>query len=83
MRVDARRVDAFLRNPEACRVILLYGDDAGLVRERAEAVVLAVAGALDDPFRVTEATRDDIARLTDEASSLPLTGGGGWCDCAM
>jgi DNA polymerase III subunit delta len=75
MKVDARRVDAFLRSPGDCRVVLLYGDDAGLVRERAETLVVAVAGTRDDPFRVTEADRDDIARLADEASSLPLTGG--------
>lgn len=75
MRVDARRVDAFLRNPGECRVVLLYGDDAGLIRERAQTLVVAVAGALDDPFRVTEADRDDLARLRDEASSLALTGG--------
>ena len=75
MRVDARRVDAFLRNPGDCRVVLLYGDDAGLIRERAQTLVIAVAGSLDDPFRVTEPDREDITRLRDDASSLSLTGG--------
>jgi DNA polymerase-3 subunit delta len=75
MRIDASRVAAFLRDPGNCRVVLLFGDDTGLIRERAEAMVLAAAGSLDDPFRVAEFGRDDIARLTDEAAALSLTGG--------
>jgi DNA polymerase III subunit delta len=75
MKIDARRIDAFLRDPGDCRVVLLHGDDAGLVRLRAETVVRAVAGALDDPFRVVELDRDDIAGLADAAASLSLTGG--------
>src|SRR5277367_45810 len=75
MKVDARRIDAFLRDPGDCRVVLLHGDDAGLVRLRAETVVRAVAGALDDPFRVVELDRDEIAGLADAAASLSLTGG--------
>ena len=51
MKVDPRRIDAFLRDPGTCRVVLLHGDDAGLIRLRTEALVRAVAGALDDPFR--------------------------------
>ena len=38
-------------------------------------MIRAVAGALDDPFRVAELDREDIARLPDEAASLSLTGG--------
>jgi len=75
MKVENNRVDAFLRDPGAARVVLLFGDDAGMVRERAEVMTRAVAGALDDPFRVVELTRDDIERLPDEAASLSLTGG--------
>ncbi len=75
MKVDARRIDAFLRDPGTCRVVLLHGDDAGLIRLRAETMVRAVAGALDDPFRVAELDRDDLARLQDEAATLSLTGG--------
>jgi DNA polymerase-3 subunit delta len=75
MKVDARRTEAFLRDPGACRVVLLHGDDAGLIRFRAEALVRAVAGALDDPFRVVELDRDETAGLADAAASLSLTGG--------
>jgi DNA polymerase III subunit delta len=75
MKLAPARVEAFLREPGECRVVLLYGEDAGMIRDRAAALVRTVAGALDDPFRVVELARDEIVRLPDEAASLPLTGG--------
>ena len=75
MKIDARRLGGFLRDPGACRVVLLYGDDLGLVRERAGALVRAVAGSLDDPFLVAELTRETAGALAAEAQSLPLIGG--------
>lgn len=75
MKLDARRLPGFLADPGACRVVLLYGDDTGLIRERAETLIRSVAGGLDDPFRVADLGRDDVARLPDEAASLSLTGG--------
>jgi DNA polymerase-3 subunit delta len=75
MKLDPRRVPAFLRDPGAVRVVLLHGDDVGMIRERAEALTRAVAGGLDDPFRVAELARDEVDRLEAEAASLSLTGG--------
>lgn len=75
MKLDARRVEAFLADPGACRVVLLYGDDSGLVRERAGKLVRAVAGAEDDAFRVSELTRDDHEQIPGEMAALSLTGG--------
>jgi DNA polymerase-3 subunit delta len=75
MKLPPARVAAFLRDPGDCRVVLLYGDDAGMIRDRAEALVRAVAGSLDDPFLVTDLTRDDVKRLPDEAAGLSLIGG--------
>ena len=75
MKLEPRRLPGFLRDPGTCRMVLLYGDDVGLIRERAEALTRAVAGTLDDPFRVTELDREDIAALPDEAASLSLMGG--------
>ena len=75
MKLTGARVEGFLRDPGPCRVVLLYGDDAGMIRERAETLVRAAAGSLDDPFLVAELTRDEISGLPDEAASLPLTGG--------
>ena len=56
-------------------MVLLYGEDAGMIRDRAEALVRAVAGSLDDPFLVTELPREEIRRLPDEAAGLSLMGG--------
>ena len=75
MKLDARRVEAFLRDPGEIRVVLLYGEDTGLIRERAEALVRQVAGTLDDPFRVGELRREEIARLPEEAAAQSLLGG--------
>jgi DNA polymerase III subunit delta len=75
VKLPAQRVAAFLRDPGACRVVLLYGEDHGMIRDRAAALVRAVAGSVDDPFLVAELGREDTRRLADEAATLALTGG--------
>jgi DNA polymerase III subunit delta len=75
LKLSPQRVPAFLRDPGACRVVLLYGEDHGMIRDRAAALVRAVAGSTDDPFLIAELDRQDAGRLSDEANSLPLTGG--------
>ena len=75
MKPAGAQIAALLRDPGNCRVILLFGDDAGMIRERAEALVRAVAGSLDDPFRVVDLARDEFENLPDEAASMSLTGG--------
>lgn len=80
MKITANRADAFVSKPDpAVRAVLIYGPDAGLIRERLNNLTQVVAGALDDPFRVSEfpgeQLRDDPARLGDEAAALALTGG--------
>jgi DNA polymerase III subunit delta len=75
MKVGPQRVAGFLRDPGDCRAVLLYGDDVGMIRHRAELLVRAVAGSLDDPFLVAELARGEMQRLAGEAASLPLIGG--------
>ena len=75
MKLEARRVEAFLRDPGEVRVALLYGEDAGLIRERAGRLVGTVAGSLDDPFRVVELEPDEVGNIPAEMASLPMTGG--------
>ena len=75
MKIAATQEAGFLRDPGNCRVVLLYGDDAGMIRDRAEMLVRKIAGSLDDPFLVAELSRDEMASLPDEAASLPLPGG--------
>ena len=74
------RADAFAAKPDPkIKAVLIYGPDAGLIRERLNLMTKAVAGAVDDPFRVSEFNADallgDPARLGDEAAALSLTGG--------
>ncbi len=75
MRPDGRTVARFLASPGPIRIVLLHGDDLGLVRERGSVLTRAVAGSLDDPFRVTVLDRDVHDRIEEEATALSLTGG--------
>lgn len=80
MKLAGRAIQGFLRRPDpAIRAILLYGPDAGLVRERGRTLAASVVSDLADPFRVTDLVakdlQDDPARLADEAAALSLTGG--------
>ena len=80
MKLPAGRVEAFLRRPDPeIRAVLLYGPDAGLVRERADALARTVCPDLRDPFLVAElpgtALAADPARLADEAAQISLMGG--------
>lgn len=80
MKVAGGRVEPFLRSPDAAaRAILVYGPDAGLVRERVDRLVRTAVPDPRDPFRVAELStarlRDDPARLADEAAAIALTGG--------
>lgn len=75
MKLPPARIQAFLRDPGDCRVVLLFGEDAGMIRDRAETLVRAVAGSLDDPFLVTDLAREDIRQLAGEAAGLSLIGG--------
>ena len=72
--------DRFLARPDpAVRVILIFGNDEGLVSERAARFAAAVLGESGDPFarvRLDAATiADDPGRLADEANAVPLFGG--------
>ncbi len=76
-KLDARKLPAFLAAPPAeCRVVLLVGDDAGLIAERAAQLIRAVAG--DDRLCITEAGREALKEpgsLAAGAASAPLMGG--------
>lgn len=79
-KLSGAKVDSVLRRPpESLIVALIYGPDSGLVRERAETAMRAVAGSLDDPFRTavlaTAEVAKDPARLADEAQAQSLMGG--------
>src|SRR3954447_4220416 len=75
-----KEIDAFLARPDAGRpIILLYGPDAGLVRERAEALIASAVDDPNDPFSLVRLDGDELAaepsRLVDEAMTIPMFGG--------
>jgi DNA polymerase-3 subunit delta len=74
------QIDAFLAKPNPAQpVVLVYGPDAGLVRERAEALVRSAVDDINDPFSLARLAGDDLAsepsRLVEEANTIPLFGG--------
>ncbi len=75
MKLDGQRAAAFLRAPGPVRVVLLHGEDEGLVRHRADSVTLAVIGQRDDPFRLAWLSREEQGRLEEEASAIAMLGG--------
>lgn len=74
---DGRQVEAFLARPSAdCRVVLLHGDDPGLVRERGERLTQSISDG--DAFRIVEVPREaarDPQLLRAEAATFSLMGG--------
>ena len=79
-KIAAARIDSVLDHPASDTVVLLiYGPDAGLVRERADRAVLALVGAADDPFRVATLPAGDLAKdpawMMDEMAAQSLIGG--------
>jgi len=80
VKIPPARVEAFLKSPDAgIRAVLIYGPDAGLVRERADRLARSVVADDSDPFRISDLLGADLAsdppRLNDEAAALCLTGG--------
>ncbi len=73
-------VDRFVARPDPARTIMLvYGPDAGLVRERAEALVRSSVDDPKDPFQLARLDGDELAgtptRLIEEVNTVPLFGG--------
>src|ERR1700744_1103842 len=78
--LKGKDIDSFLARPDPARpVILLYGPDAGLVRERADALVKSAVDDPSDPFSMVKLDGDELSaepsRLVDEAMTVPLFGG--------
>jgi DNA polymerase-3 subunit delta len=75
-----KEIDTFLARPDPGRpIILLYGPDAGLVRERADALLASAVDDPNDPFSLVRLDGDELSaepsRLVDEALTVPLFGG--------
>lgn len=80
MKLAPAQINGFLQNPDpSVRVVLIYGPDAGLVRERAEHMARKIVPDVNDPFRTAQLSAasltEDPARLHDEMASQSLGGG--------
>jgi len=78
--IKASDVDRFVAKPDpSLSIVLVYGPDAGLVRERADALVKASVDDPNDPFAFVRIEGEDLAgnpsRLVEEAHTVPLFGG--------
>ena len=71
-------IERFLARPDR-PIVLVFGPDAGLVRERAEALVRGSVDDPKDPFQLARLDGDELAseptRLVEEANTIPLFGG--------
>src|SRR5258708_2446865 len=76
--LKSSEVENFLARPTR-PIVLIFGPDAGLVRERAEALVRKSVDDPKDPFQLARLDGDDLSseptRLVDEANTIPLFGG--------
>jgi DNA polymerase-3 subunit delta len=78
--IRSQDADAYVARPDPRRpVVLVYGPDAGLVRERVEALLGGGKTDASDPFSVVTLEGDllaaDPGRLADEARTIGLFGG--------
>ena len=80
MKIEPRQIEAFLKKPDPkVRGVVVYGNDDGLIAERALVLAKTVCEDLKDPFRVVDIAGDvlknDPARLADEFGAMSLMGG--------
>jgi DNA polymerase-3 subunit delta len=78
--LKAAQIDAFVAKPNPAQpVVLVFGPDSGLVRERSEALIRASVDDINDPFSLARLEGDVLAseptRLVEEANTVPLFGG--------
>jgi len=75
--LKSAEADRLLARPDpAVRLVLIYGDDEGLVAERTEKFAAAVAGKDGEHLRFDPAwLSDNPGRLADEANAIPMFGG--------
>ena len=78
--IKSSDVDRFIARPDpALPIVLVFGPDAGLVRERVDALVRASVDDPNDPFALARIEGEELSgnpsRLVEEAHTVPLFGG--------
>lgn len=80
MKLPYKQIEPFVKSPNPqARVILVYGPEEGLMRERSQTMAKTVVEDLNDPFNAVTLSAsqisEDPARLMDEALAQSLMGG--------
>lgn len=80
MKLPFKQIEPFVRQPDPkARVILIYGPEGGLMKERSAIIGKTVVADLNDPFNAVTLSADklleDPARLMDEAMAMSMMGG--------
>ncbi len=78
--IKASDIDRFIAKPDPRQpIVLVYGPDAGLVRERVDALVRGAVDDPGDPFALARIEGEELSanpsRLVEEANTIPLFGG--------
>ena len=78
--IKPSEADAYVSRSDPSRpVVLVYGPDAGLVHERAQALVKASVDDPNDAFSLIRIDSDELSanpyRLVEEANTVPMFGG--------
>jgi DNA polymerase III subunit delta len=78
--IKPSEADAFVARPDPTRpVVLVFGPDAGLVSERANALIKSAVDDPNDPFALARLEGEELSaepsRLVEEAQTVPLFGG--------
>lgn len=80
MKIVNRNIDSFVKKPSSgAMIVLVYGPDEGLVRERLNILTGSVVADIHDPFGVVTFSGNDLSEnpslLMDEALSISMMGG--------
>jgi DNA polymerase-3 subunit delta len=78
--LKAHEVERFIAKPDrSIALFLIYGNDTGLISERASRLAAALLGKNTDPLSIirleSSEVASDPARLADEAYAIPMFGG--------
>jgi DNA polymerase-3 subunit delta len=78
--IRTQDAEKYIARPDPGRpVALIFGQDAGLINERAHALVKASVDDVNDPFSLVRLDGEELAadpsRLVEEALTIPLFGG--------
>lgn len=78
--LKTNEAESFIARPDPARpIVLIYGPDAGLVHERAEALIRVSVDNPNDVFSLIRIDGDELSgnpyRLVEEANTVPMFGG--------